>query len=562
MTSRFRSSEQAAFYQLVARHISNPDAPLLLEGGTGIGKTRAYLAAAVAAGKRIAIVLPTHALIDQLLASDDLAQVRADVSIQPFRPARMFETRKQYEEQRTAARQAQIMVCTAASVIIDNRLGGEYHGATVDRDYLLFDEADQLPDMAALQSDFTITREQLSELGIVLTTPEYALRDILAKKPHVVDPEVRAAAAVMLEALLEPKWYQACGLTDDDGLALTHRLPGRLLKKVANRPGVAFISATLTIGGKFNDFRNALGIEKVSELSTTIEPSRHGTLDFTVVPLEVDTAEWLQSTVAAVRDAAKPVLVATTSHEFSERIGEQLPGAIVRDADTPPRTAAEQAADGILISAGAWAGLDTPTRWRTIIVPRVPFGQPVVIDGEVTTSYLDARNVAIRRLRQVIGRGLRSPDAVCSITILDQRVEKLSGFIPQRFSAQWNVRTYREGRRIEVVLSKAERDPAVRRAALLRHGRVCMGCGFKPTVDSQLDVHHLDPIAEGERKTTLDDVVVLCANCHRLAHAVTPPMPMEELRVILRGGSLVIADNKMDGRGSNASPKSDDRNRA
>ena len=35
---------------------------------------------------------------------------------------------------------------------------------------------------------------------------------------------------------------------------------------------------------------------------------------------------------------------------------------------------------------------------------------------------------------------------------------------------------------------------------------------------TQLDVHHLDPIAEGVRETTLADLVVLCANCHRLAH--------------------------------------------
>ena len=37
---------------------------------------------------------------------------------------------------------------------------------------------------------------------------------------------------------------------------------------------------------------------------------------------------------------------------------------------------------------------------------------------------------------------------------------------------------------------------------------------------SQLDVHHLNPIAEGVRKTTLNDVAVLCANCHRLAHVM------------------------------------------
>ena len=43
------------------------------------------------------------------------------------------------------------MICTSASVIIDQRLDGHYNGVT-QRDYLLFDEADQLADVAALQS--------------------------------------------------------------------------------------------------------------------------------------------------------------------------------------------------------------------------------------------------------------------------------------------------------------------------------------------------------------------------------------------------------------------------
>ena len=52
------------------------------------------------------------------------------------------------------------------------------------------------------------------------------------------------------------------------------------------------------------------------------------------------------------------------------------------------------------------------------------------------------------------------------------------------------------------------------------HRRRCMGkdCTNQIKHSTQLDVHHLDPIAEGVRETTLDDLVVLYANCHRLAH--------------------------------------------
>lgn len=523
----FRSTEQSSFAAIIAKHIAHGDAPLLLEGGVGIGKTRAYLSALVQSGQRVAVVLPTHQLIDQLLASSDLAATRGAATLATFRPARMFERRADYEANKGAATDAQLMFCTAASVIIDHRLGGEYNGSTT-RAYILFDEADQLPDMAALQSDFTITASDLSEMNVRLTDVIETLQAILAKPPRIVEPETKAAARIILDAVAEPAWYQSAGVSDDGDIMLTHKLPGRLLKKVSNRSNVAFVSATLTVDDRFKDFQNSMGIDRISHLSSVIEPDRHGALDFTVTPMTVDTPEWISAVVQAASDAPKPALVATPSHDLSALLGERLPGAVVRRVEETAGQAAERVtAGGMLIAAGAWAGLDTPLRWRSIIVPRVPFGQPIVIDGETTTSYLDARNTAVRRLRQVIGRGLRTPDAVCSIYILDARVEKLRGFVPARFATAWAGRTYLEGAKKDVLLSKAERDPAVRRAALNHYGRKCMACGFLPKVDSQLDVHHLDPIAEGQRRTRIEDVAVLCANCHRLAHATDPPTRLD-----------------------------------
>jgi len=526
----FRSTEQAQFASIVATHLAGSDTPLLLEGGVGIGKTRAYLSALIQSEKNVAVVLPTHPLIDQLLASTDLAAAREMVTVAAFRPARMFARRTDYDANKREAMQTRVMLCTAASVIIDQRLGGEYNGATT-RAYILFDEADQLPDMAALQSDFTITATDLSDLGIRLTTAAETLSAILAKPPRIVEPEIRAAARIILDAIEAPAWYQSAGISDDGDIMLTHKLPGRLLKKISNRGNVAFISATLTVGGRFKEFQNSMGIETLSLLSSVIEPARHGALDFHLIPMEIDTPEWIDAIVKAANDAPKPALVATTSHELSMLLGERLPSAVVRASDeTAAQAAVKVDGSGVLIAAGAWAGLDTPLRWRAIIVPRVPFGQPVVIDGDVTTSYLDARNTAVRRLRQVIGRGLRTPDAVCSVYVLDARVEKLSGFIPERFSSAWVDRTYLEGAKKDIVLSKAERHPLIRKAALKHYGRKCMNpaCGFVPKVDSQLDVHHLNPIAEGQRRTRIEDVVVLCANCHRLAHATVPPTRLHE----------------------------------
>jgi len=98
--------------------------------------------------------------------------------------------------------------------------------------------------------------------------------------------------------------------------------------------------------------------------------------------------------------------------------------------------------------------------------------------------------------------------------LLDTRFNRpeLLAAIPARFQ----VKSYSEGQRGDVVLSKAERDPALRKAALKHYGAKCMDCGDANL--HRLDVHHLDPIAEGQRKTSLKDVVVVCKNCHADRH--------------------------------------------
>lgn len=490
----FRSHEQQHFSEVLCKHLKRADAPLLLEGGVGLGKTRAYLAALASTDLRVALVLPTHQLIDQLLASADLAAVALPLAV--FRPNRMFENRAQYLAQRQAARDARVMLCTAASVIIDQRLGGDYNGAT-QRAVIVFDEADQLPDMTALQSDFVIDAALLQGQPLPL-----ALARISSTRSHGVEAEQKAAARVMLEILAEPVGYASVGLDDDGNARLHHRLPGRLLKKISNRASTVFLSATLSHNGKFDNFKHAMGLDAISSLSTSIEPERHGVLDFVVHAHEVETEEWFAATVQCIQNAQRPTLVVTPSHDLTQRlqiaVGEQT---------------------DLLIRAGAWAGLDTPTRWRTVIIPRVPFGAPVVVDGAAVTSYLDAKVTASRRLRQAIGRGLRTPDAVCTVVVMDSRADKLGSFVPDRFAAKWlHRKVFEEGARQELLLSKAERDPGLRKAALKHYGAKCQHPACAVNQVHQLDVHHIDPVSEGVRRTTLKDVTVLCANHHRQAH--------------------------------------------
>ncbi len=78
-----------------------------------------------------------------------------------------------------------------------------------------------------------------------------------------------------------------------------------------------------------------------------------------------------------------------------------------------------------------------------------------------------------------------------------------------------------------------ERSPRLRRDKLdafrKAHGRLfCELCGFEasaydpePFTDRAFEVHHKSPLASasGPVRTTLADLAVLCANCHRAVHA-------------------------------------------
>lgn len=71
-----------------------------------------------------------------------------------------------------------------------------------------------------------------------------------------------------------------------------------------------------------------------------------------------------------------------------------------------------------------------------------------------------------------------------------------------------------------------ERDPKNREAALRKHGCACLVCGLNfdkayglELARSYIEVHHTVSITKLDGKTpSIDDLIPLCANCHRMAH--------------------------------------------
>ncbi|MEZ0385232.1 HNH endonuclease [Mycobacterium sp. pW045] len=103
----------------------------------------------------------------------------------------------------------------------------------------------------------------------------------------------------------------------------------------------------------------------------------------------------------------------------------------------------------------------------------------------------------------------------------------------------------KEGRLLQRHHFVRERDKKLRAkkiaAFLTAHPRVhCEICGFdfEATYGERgreyTEVHHVVPLhASGETKTKLGDLILLCANCHRMIHRSTPWLTPDELRELL-----------------------------
>ncbi len=105
--------------------------------------------------------------------------------------------------------------------------------------------------------------------------------------------------------------------------------------------------------------------------------------------------------------------------------------------------------------------------------------------------------------------------------------------------------TAAEGRLLERRHVVRERDPRLRekkiRKAVTQYGCVeCEACGFDfarvygDRGVGYAECHHAVPLhASGETRTRLQDLVLLCANCHRMIHRRTPWLTPDELRAMI-----------------------------
>lgn len=102
------------------------------------------------------------------------------------------------------------------------------------------------------------------------------------------------------------------------------------------------------------------------------------------------------------------------------------------------------------------------------------------------------------------------------------------------------IRARTEGGRKVTISTRLERDPSLRGAAIQLHGTACAVCGFDfgcvygQWGDSFIEVHHIEPLADSgvaHETNPQTDLIVLCANCHRMVHRRrNEVLDLEELR--------------------------------
>jgi hypothetical protein len=102
-----------------------------------------------------------------------------------------------------------------------------------------------------------------------------------------------------------------------------------------------------------------------------------------------------------------------------------------------------------------------------------------------------------------------------------------------------NQKDFDEGFRTEVVKEVFYRNRNVVKAAKLKFGLKCSVCDFDfgnvygAHGEGFIEMHHLNPISSGKRKTKVDDLTPVCSNCHRMLHKGKELLTVKELKKVM-----------------------------
>lgn len=106
-----------------------------------------------------------------------------------------------------------------------------------------------------------------------------------------------------------------------------------------------------------------------------------------------------------------------------------------------------------------------------------------------------------------------------------------------------SVQTFREGAVRQVSVNAYEREPKARQKCIDYYGSSCSICGFDfgrafgQLGKGFIHVHHLRPLSEIAEEYEIDpikDLRPVCPNCHAMIHRSSPPLSLEQIKMLLK----------------------------
>jgi 5-methylcytosine-specific restriction protein A len=137
-------------------------------------------------------------------------------------------------------------------------------------------------------------------------------------------------------------------------------------------------------------------------------------------------------------------------------------------------------------------------------------------------------------MRSLIHSKQSGQPLTCQLSIHEHSIQGRRGSLAEQFE---------EGDRIRREVTSLARNPKLVAEAKKHYGSVCRTCDFDFKArygelgSGYIECHHVDPLSGRDGRsepTTIADVTVLCANCHRMVHRRrTPCLTLEELKLAL-----------------------------
>lgn len=238
---------------------------------------------------------------------------------------------------------------------------------------------------------------------------------------------------------------------DEDGgtmlCASASNLASQLRDTLWEQPcGIVLTSATLAVGNSFRRYKETAGLKDEETIREFVFPSPFDyknkcLLYLPIVPLRNQSQDYTRKLadeiVSLLRAVHGHALILFTSYADMSAVKEHLEGRVHYPLFTMSRSAAhtaerfKAAPGGVLLAAGpAWEGFDFPGDLVSLLViPRLPFAYPDALKEREKEGYPSLRDfiraVAVPemqiKLKQGIGRAIRTEADTCVIAILDER---------------------------------------------------------------------------------------------------------------------------------------------